>query len=190
MYIFGEGFPIIFDELCRRCADMICRYPALPDSNEDCAEDVVAETLLKAWLHKSDLPAESDKVMDWLLAMARDVLDEKYFRAAQQSALGQRLQDRLAGPDVADEISQLYEDRAMLFAMRSALKRLPPPEREAVLLVADGGWSYAKIAKNRGVPIGTIRSRISRGRKHLHKLTLQELTRAEWRQTSQPKVAS
>lgn len=56
------------------------------------------------------------------------------------------------------------EERAMLGDVDRALARLPDEQREAVLLVMVEGWSYKEAAEIIGCPVGTLNSRLVRGR--------------------------
>ncbi len=57
------------------------------------------------------------------------------------------------------------------FGLAHALARLPEDQRAAVLLVGLEDMSYAEAAKILGVPVGTVRSRLARGRERLRRLT-------------------
>jgi RNA polymerase sigma-70 factor (ECF subfamily) len=54
--------------------------------------------------------------------------------------------------------------------LRAAIEKLPPEQRQTILLVGLEGMRYDEVAIILGVPVGTIRSRLSRGRDQLRKL--------------------
>src|SRR4029077_8051506 len=60
--------------------------------------------------------------------------------------------------------------RRQLMELDRALARLPNEQREIVLLVGLEGMTYEDVAQILGVPIGTVRSRLSRGRERLREL--------------------
>ena len=64
-----------------------------------------------------------------------------------------------------------HGDRLALREVDAALLRLAPEQREALLLVALEGLSYREVARVQGVPVGTVMSRLSRGRDRLRALT-------------------
>ncbi|WP_279616647.1 RNA polymerase sigma factor, partial [Streptomyces europaeiscabiei] len=69
--------------------------------------------------------------------------------------------------DFADVVAGNLDDRAYLRAVRTAVDRLRRPEREVLALCAWGGLDYAAAAEALGVPVGTVRSRLSRARAKL-----------------------
>lgn len=60
-----------------------------------------------------------------------------------------------------------YEATVELSMVQRALSRLPPGQRDAILLIAVDGLSYQEVSDTLVVPVGTIRSRVSRGRETL-----------------------
>lgn len=78
-------------------------------------------------------------------------------------------------PDHAEEVAGQLDDRRRIGAVLTALGALRRPEREVLLLCLWQGMEYADAARSLGVPVGTVRSRLSRARKKLRKLTDVEL---------------
>ena len=76
---------------------------------------------------------------------------------------------RLRGPGSGRPPSQA--SRLDYIDLMAALRRLPVGQREAVLLIGLEGMSYLEAARACAVPIGTIMSRLSRGREALRRLT-------------------
>ncbi len=54
--------------------------------------------------------------------------------------------------------------------LRRALDRLPPAQREAIMLVGGGGFAYEEVAAITNVPVGTVKSRVARGRAALEQI--------------------
>jgi RNA polymerase sigma-70 factor (ECF subfamily) len=74
-------------------------------------------------------------------------------------------------PDFADEVVSRMRDSEQLAAAAAALGRLRAAEREVFALCVWSGLDYAQAAEALGVPIGTVRSRLSRARSRLRELT-------------------
>jgi RNA polymerase sigma-70 factor (ECF subfamily) len=72
--------------------------------------------------------------------------------------------------DVADELTAPASDASQMLDLQRCLLRLPPEQREVLLLVSMEDMSYAEVAKVIGVPIGTVMSRLSRARIRLQVL--------------------
>jgi RNA polymerase sigma-70 factor (ECF subfamily) len=73
-------------------------------------------------------------------------------------------------PDFADDLAGRIDDAARLRAVRSAIAGLGRGEQEVLALCVWSGLDYAAAARALGVPVGTVRSRLSRARARLAKL--------------------
>ena len=76
----------------------------------------------------------------------------------------------MAVPDFADDVAGRVDDATTLSAVRVAMSNLSPREREVLAVCAWSGLDYRGAAEALGVPVGTVRSRLSRARKKLEKL--------------------
>jgi RNA polymerase sigma-70 factor (ECF subfamily) len=138
------------------------------------AEDVVQETFLRAYHALGRFRGESS-LKTWLYAIALNRARARRGALARLKTLFFSPRVEPGGPDpvaaaldeVADpgkspeEIASLREERTRL---RAAMSRLPEEFREAVLFRDVDGLSYQEIADVMEIPIGTVRSRIARGR--------------------------
>jgi RNA polymerase sigma factor (sigma-70 family) len=133
----------------------------LTRSHED-AEDVVQEAFLRAFSSFEGFRGEEGK--SWLLAIVRNTALTWLKRNRNtRTTIGfeQTLEDpRECSPD-PEEILLMSYDREQV---RHALEQLPPKFREAVILREMEGLSYKEISSTTGVPLGTVMSRLSRGR--------------------------
>ena len=121
------------------------------------AEDLSQETLLRAWPKRSSLRV-AEAEWAWLLTIQRRL----WWRALAESArfASEESEATLPYPDFAP-LSDLQMD------ILRALNTLPAIQREAVSLFYLEDLSYGQIAEILGVPVGTVMSRISRGRQAL-----------------------
>jgi RNA polymerase sigma-70 factor (ECF subfamily) len=142
----------------RRYARALLRDPgAADDLVQDCLERALSRWHL--WRREGDLRA-------WLFTIMHNVFANQRRRAGRRPD-GQSLADLPAEP--ARNGGQI-EHMAVL-DMQAALGQLPEEQRQAVLLIALEGFSYAEVARVADVPIGTVMSRLSRGRERLRQLT-------------------
>jgi len=134
------------------------------------AEDAVQEACGRAWLGLDEL-RDAGKVRAWLYRILRSVLSETEERSARRRQLVSitRLEE---GHDelVASDGDMVFEEVAARLTgeeVRAALQQLPDDFAIVVELHDIDGFKYHEIAEIVGVPIGTVMSRISRGRRLL-----------------------
>ncbi|MCW3843450.1 RNA polymerase sigma factor [Micromonospora yasonensis] len=136
------------------------------------ADDVVSLTFLEAWRLRDriDAGAEGGSLRPWLLGIATNVARNVRRAARRHAGALARLPRAEVVPDFADEVATRIRDRDQLARVRTALAALRQPEREVLALCVWSGLDYAQAAAALGVPVGTVRSRLSRARTKLHKL--------------------
>ncbi|GAA3298453.1 RNA polymerase sigma factor [Streptomyces cinereospinus] len=133
------------------------------------AEDVVSLTFLDAWRLRGRLDEEGGSLRPWLLGIATNVTRNTHRAARRHAAAMARLPREEAVRDFADELAGRLDDAAQLAAVRTALSRLRRAEREVLALCVWSGLDYRAAAEALGVPVGTVRSRLSRARTKLAK---------------------
>lgn len=156
---------LVLPHLDRLLAFAVRRTDGLAD-----AEDAVQEACVRAWLAFDDL-RDALRVRAWLYRILRTVLSEAQERVARRRQLVSitRLEsahEELVGSD-RDVLFDQVAARLSGEAVRSALAQLPEDFAVAVELHDIDGFKYQEIAEIVGVPIGTVMSRISRGRRLL-----------------------
>jgi len=160
------AFGALFDTF----AGAVHRYATRWTGDPTAAEDVVSLTFLEAWrLHEKLLP-EGGSVLPWLLGIATNVLRNTGRSARRHRDALQRMPAPPAEPDFVDDLVDRAHDAARLAAAHRAVGRLRRAEREVVLLCVWSGLDYASAAEALGVPVGTVRSRLSRARGKLRRL--------------------
>ena len=128
----------------------------------DRADDLVQETLMKAW-NKFDTFEEGTNLKAWLFTIMRN---EFY---SQMRKRGREVQDS-EGVFAAQLATHPEQQGHMdLEDFRTALENLPDDQREALMLIGANGFSYEEAAAIADVAVGTIKSRVSRARTRLVK---------------------
>ena len=157
-----EEFATVF----RRHAPDINRY-VVRRLGPDAAEDVVAETFLTAFRLRSRYQQDRPDARPWLYGIATNLIGRhrraeiRQYRALARTGL--------------DPVTECFTERADARVsadgesrrLAAALAKLPTGHRNALLLVAWGELSYEQAAVALAVPIGTVRSRLSRARGRL-----------------------
>ncbi|MER6783111.1 RNA polymerase sigma factor [Streptomyces sp. NPDC000658] len=140
------------------------------------AEEVVSLTFLDAWRLREKLDEDGGSLRPWLLGIATNVTRNTRRAAKRHAAAVARLPRGRALDDFADEVAGRVDDAARLVLVRAAFAKLRRPEREVLALCVWGGLDYTAAAEALGIPVGTVRSRLSRARtklvKHLETMEL------------------
>ncbi len=138
------------------------------------AEDVVQEACSRAWLAFADLRDET-LVLPWLYRILRSSLSDHFEKQTRREQLAPTLALESAGDAVHDHGTGPLEDliaTASSERIHELLRMLPEEFALAIELHDLEGFRYADIASVTGVPLGTVMSRIYRGRKLLAALIL------------------
>ena len=153
-----------FNGLVEQEIPRLRRYARALTRSADRADDLVQETLLRA-ISKSHLWQTGTDIRAWLFTIMHNHYVNMVRRAMRDEATVDIDQMSSALVAVTDPTasSQLRE-------LDQALARLPGEQREVILLVGLEGMSYDAAAKVLSVPVGTVRSRLSRGRDALRRV--------------------
>ncbi|HEX8446539.1 MAG TPA: sigma-70 family RNA polymerase sigma factor [Sphingomonas sp.] len=131
--------------------------------NRDLADDLVQETLLKAWAARKRFQAGTN-MRAWTFIILRNLFLSQMRRARFKGEWDEITASKLlAAPASQDRHVELGD-------MQRALMHLPQPQREALILVGAGGFAYEEAAEICGCAVGTIKSRVARGRVALETL--------------------
>ncbi|WP_328686392.1 RNA polymerase sigma factor [Streptomyces sp. NBC_01261] len=133
------------------------------------AEDIVSLAFLDAWRLRGKVDEEGGSLRPWLLGIATNVTRNSRRAARRHAAAVSRLPRDEVERDFADEVAARLDDTAELALVRAALATLRRPEREVLALCVWSGLDYRAAAEALGVPVGTVRSRLSRARAKLAK---------------------
>lgn len=158
-----ECFGVLFD----RHGEAVRAFCARRTGSIDAAEDLVSIVFLEAWRRRGEVDLIDGNALPWLYGIARRTMQHRRRTALRhRRALG-RLAPAPATPDHADEVAGRLDDERHLARLQAALDRLKPPDRDVLVLCVWQGLTYAEAAVALGVPVGTVRSRLSRARSRL-----------------------
>lgn len=159
------GDPAAFQTLVGPHADAVRRFAFgfVKDWTE--ADDLAQEALVKAFRSFAAFEGRSS-LSTWLFAVTRSVcLDSFKKRETKERQRAAALDESI--PATLESTEELLVGKQGAEALWGALKRLKAEYRVPVILFDIEGMSYQDIAEVEGVPVGTIRSRLSRGRSQL-----------------------
>ncbi len=159
----GSGVPS-WEEVARDHGRFLYTLAYRLTGNDDDAQDLVQEVLLR--VRRGLRTYEPGNLEGWLSRITTNAfLDDMRRRRRRPAEVLPEEPDRVVPPtpgaDVALESSALPSD------VQDALRSLPPDYRAAVVLCDVVGLSYEEIGAALGIPVGTVRSRIHRGRARL-----------------------
>lgn len=135
------------------------RYARAMLGNRAAADDLVQDTLERAWARCALWRAGSD-LRAWLFSIMHNLRVDQLRRP--NMPIHSIDEDDFEVPTRATQ-----NDRLEVRDLESALRRLPDEQREVLLLVALEELSYAEVADTLGIPVGTVMSRLARGRERL-----------------------
>lgn len=131
--------------------------------NRDHADDLVQEALVKAWNHLDSFE-EGTNLKAWLFTILRNAYFSELRKTRREVSDSQgQLAASLSVP--AEQHGHLD-----LLDLNRALSKLPPDQREALILVGAEGFSYEDAASISGCAVGTVKSRVNRARSRLNEL--------------------
>lgn len=140
------------------------------------AEDLVQQTLEMAFKRYAQLRAP-DRFKSWVFVILRNI-HLKNIRRPAAVAYQDPFDDQKDYIEVLTQAAQndpssLYEQKAVSRTVRQALRTLSEPYQTVLMLHYMEDYSYQEISSMLGIPIGTVMSRLSRGKQHLKKTLLQ-----------------
>ena len=150
------------DQLLLTWVPRLRRYARALAGNRADADDLVQDTLERAWSRAGLWRGVSD-MRGWLFSIMHNLHVDGVRRPRVAT---QAMDDDT--PEIA--VAPTQGERLAVLDLQAALDLLPIEQKEIVLLVALEDMSYAEVASTLGIPIGTVMSRLSRGRERLRAL--------------------
>lgn len=164
---FQQGDVQAFDTLVRRYKDQLLNFVYRFVGNRSDAEDIVQETFLRVYKNKHYYK-EIAKFSTWVYTIAGNLAKTELRRRKRHKIFSVSnfvndekdydIPDREIGPDkkVDGTIKEDY--------IQKAIEKLPPKFKEVIILRDIQGFSYEEISQILNIPLGTVKSRVNRGR--------------------------
>jgi RNA polymerase sigma-70 factor (ECF subfamily) len=149
----------LYDATSRAVYGLLLRILADPCA----AEEVLLDVFTQAWRRASTYSAERGTPLAWLMTIARSRAIDRLRRGRQERVRAEPLETvaELAATGRSAEEDVTARERGAL--VRAALAALPPEQREVIELAYYGGLSHSEIAAERGLPLGTVKTRTRLG---------------------------
>lgn len=156
-----------FAELYDQYAGPVHRHALWLTGDWTTAEDIMSETFLAAWRARERLHPDEGSLRPWLLGIATHKAENTRRGLRRRLAFLARQRQPPVIADFAPEVAGRIDDARRLHAVQASLDRLKRHEREVLTLCVWSGLDYQQTAEALGVPVGTVRSRLSRARAKL-----------------------
>lgn len=128
--------------------------------NHALAEDLVQDTIVRALANRHQFKPGTN-LKGWLIIILRNRFFNEMRRSSRKSEVSMENHGDLSVVDGGQEVSVEIRD------FNAAFRKLPPTQREALVLVGASGFSYEEAAEIAHCPVGTMKSRVSRARAEL-----------------------
>jgi len=152
-----------YDQQIQQQIPRLRRYARALTGERSAADDLVQDTLERAW-NKFHLWRRGSDLRAWLFTIMHNVF------VNQVRSRSREVVEVLDHEAYSVAVRETQSDGLEIRDLDIALRRLPDEQREVLLLVGLEQLAYEEAARVLGVPIGTVMSRLSRGRARLHAL--------------------
>lgn len=164
-----SGDRAAFGTLFERHANAIYNYCFRRIGDWATAEDLLSIVFLEAWRRRSkELPPH--KVLPWLYGIATNVIRNQQRSQRRHAAALRRMPAPRADPSFAELADAHLDDEREMKHVLALVRQLPKQEQDVFALCAWSELSYEDAAIALDVPVGTVRSRLSRARARLREL--------------------
>jgi len=166
-----DGHEDAFGVLFERHAGRIYNYCFRRTGDWATAEDLTSTTFLLAWRSRRRAPSEAESALPLLYGIATNVLrNQRRSLKRGREAFARLPLERTEEPDFAEEGSIRLDDQVAMRQLLQLFARLPHREQDVIALCDWSELSYEDAGVALDIPIGTVRSRLARGRGRLREL--------------------
>ena len=134
------------------------------------AEDVVQEVFIRLWRQPTSFDPARGRFISWLMSVTRNRSLDELRRVTRRARSEETNDEEPAYESVAtsqdDPQSELILSEVRT-AVRAAMTRLPPAQRQVIELAYFGGLTHVEIAERTGDPLGTVKTRVRLGMRKL-----------------------
>jgi RNA polymerase sigma-70 factor (ECF subfamily) len=177
----GRYFATVFD----RHYDQIWRYLSRR-TDPAAADDLASETFTRAFSARAGYDRAQPNAGPWLYGIATNLVRERCRREGRRWRAYARAIESEVLEDRYEQVNGRVDASALAPVLVAALSGLAAADRDALLLLALTDLSYEEIAVATGAPVGTVRSRLHRARRHMQRALAAAAT-PDFRDVTEPR---
>ena len=162
----GEAFAVLFDRHSKKVYNHCFRRSA----DWSMAEDLTSVVFLEAWRKRRQVRLHGDSVLPWLLAVANNCLRNAQRSRRRYHRLLAKLPRPEDTPPLDVQASDRLDDEVSMRRLILELRQLTTEDQEVIALCDWSGLSYEEASTALEIPVGTVKSRLSRARTRLREL--------------------
>lgn len=156
------AFETLYDEL----SDAVFGFCLRRTGHWETAQDCTSLVFLEAWRLRTTLRSDTAGLA-WLFGIAHNVVRNTVRARRRHRGLLRRLPLTGAGEEFESDVAARIDAKAEAGRVLAAVERLPENERDVVALSLSSGLTHEQISTALGIPVGTVKSRLSRARARL-----------------------
>jgi len=170
------AWEVVVNAYAKRIYNLTYRYTCRRDE----AEDLTQEIFIRVYQNLKSFRSDSGTFQSWVMKIGRNLIIDHYRRTRrfQQSAGSEEMEAMNLKDDRAPSPQRGIEQTEAALFLHEGLQALSPELKEAIILRDMEGMSYQEITEILGIPEGTAKSRINRGRLELAKLLTKRRTQS------------
>ena len=161
-----DGEPAAFGVLFERHGHAVYNYCFRRTADWAAAEDLTSVVFLEAWRRRKDVRSHGESLLPWLYGVATNLLRNRSRSLRRYRAALERV-PRGHEPDFADDVADRLGDEQQMRRVLEAIRVLPKRDRDLLALCVWSELTYEEAAVALDLPVGTVRSRLSRARARL-----------------------
>ncbi|MFI0357850.1 RNA polymerase sigma factor [Actinomadura sp. 9N407] len=176
-----DGDERAFGELFDRHSRTVYNYCFRRTADWSVAEDLTSVVFMETWRRRARVRLSADSLLPWLYGVATNVLHNHRRSLRRRRAALERVRALPAASNDAAAAAARLEAEHQMREVLGSIRKLSRSDQEVLALCVWEGLGYAEAAEALGIPVGTVRSRLSRARKRLKQHT--EPARADGHRT-------
>ena len=171
LWIEAAVSPAAFGLLYERHADSVYNHCFRRTGSWGAAEDLTSTVFLEAWRRRREVRLVGESILPWLLAVANNAVRNHNRSVRRQGRLLLRIPGSVEDGDHSGRVDDRIDSERRMHDVLRAFNRLSNTDQDILSLCGWAELDYASVAAVLGIPVGTVRSRLSRARERLRTLS-------------------